>query len=182
MRDLLVIAGMAALLSAPADAAAQPRQPADEAVALGGAAGVFFPAEDGMDAAPYLEGQFQYQFTPRIGVRFSLGWTDPDFSREEGDSVRQFRIGGDVLYNWEQGAWHPYVGAGLGTHLLQPKDNGDSLGDGESKFGGAALGGIEYFFTRDATITGEVRYQFVDDIDGVSPSGIVLAAGIKKYF
>jgi hypothetical protein len=46
----------------------------------------------------------------------------------------------------------------------------------------SALGGVEYFFTRDAAITGEARDQFVGDVDGFSPSGLLFAAGVKKYF
>ena len=182
MHRMVLSAVFAAVLTMPAGAFAQARQPAEGAVAVGGAVGAFLPTEDALDNALYLEGQFQFQFSPRVGVRFGVGWTDPQFAREDEDSLRQIRIGADLLYNWEHGAWHPYVGAGLGAHLLQEKDNGRDLGDGESKLGGAVLGGVEYFFTRDTVISGEARYQFVQDIRGLSPSGLLLAAGVKKYF
>jgi len=182
MPRIILSITLAAAICSPALASAQARQPAEGSVAVGGAIGAFLPTDDAFDNAPYLEGQFQYQFTPRVGVRFGLGWTDPDFKRESGDSLRQFRIGADLLYNLEHGAWHPYVGAGFGAHLLQFKDNGSAIGDGESKFGGSVLGGVEYFFTRDAAITGEARYQFVEDVDGFSPSGLLFALGVKKYF
>jgi hypothetical protein len=65
---------------------------------------------------------------------------------------------------------------------LQEKDNGRDIGDGESKLGGSLLGGVEYFFTRDTVLSGEVRYQLVPDMRGLSPSGVLLAAGLKKYF
>jgi hypothetical protein len=68
------------------------------------------------------------------------------------------------------------------AHLLQEKDNGHDLDDSESKLGGSLLGGVEYFFTRDTVISGELRYQVVQDIRGLSPSGVLLAAGLKKYF
>ena len=125
-----------------------------------------------MDNALYLEGQFQFQFIAacRRALRRRLDRSG-DSTREDEDSLRQIRIGADLLYNWEHGAWHPYVGGGLGAHLLQEKDNGRDLGDGESKLGGSVLGGVEYFFTRDTVISGEARYQFVQDIRGVSPSG-----------
>jgi hypothetical protein len=35
---------------------------------------------------------------------------------------------------------------------------------------------------RSTVITGEARYQVVQDIRGLSPSGLLLAAGLKKYF
>lgn len=182
MSRIHLIAALVTILTIPVLASAQPRQPADGSVAAGGAVGAFLPSDDAFDNAPYFEGQIQFQFTPRVGVRFGVGFTDPDFTRESGDSLRQIRLGADLLYNWERGAWHPYVGAGFGAHLLQFKDNGSTIGDAESKVGGSVLGGIEYFFTRDAALTGEARYQFVGDIDGIGPSGLVLAGGVKKYF
>ena len=182
MQRMVLSAVVAAVLTMPEGAFAQARQPAEGAVAVGGAVGAFLPTEDALDTALYLEGQFQFQFSPRVGVRFGVGWTDPQFAREDEDSLRQIRIGADLLYNWEHGAWHPYVGAGLGAHLLQEKDNGRDLGDSESELGGAVLGGVEYFFTDDTVISGEARYQFVQDIRGLSPSGLLLAAGVKKYF
>jgi len=178
----IFLAALAACLAVPSLASAQPRQPADGSVAVGGAVGAFLPSDDAFETAPYFEGQVQFQFTPRVGVRFGVGLTDTDFEREAGDSLQQIRLGADLLYNWERGAWHPYVGAGVSAHLLQFKDNGHDIGDGESKLGGAVLGGVEYFFTRDAAFGGEARYQVVDDIDGVGPSGLLVAVGVKKYF
>ena len=182
MYRMVQLAVLAAALVLPAHAAAQARQPAENAMAVGGALGVFLPSEDGLDNALYLEGQYQFQFTPRVGLRFGVGWTDPGFAREDEDSLQQIRLGADLLYNWEHGAWHPYVGGGLGAHLVQEKDNDNDLGDGESKLGGSLLGGVEYFFTRDTVLTGEVRYQVVQEVRGLSPSGVLLAAGVKKYF
>lgn len=170
-----------AILMCPAAALAQ-RQPAEGSVSVGGAFGAFLPTDDAFANAPYFEGQFQYNVTPRVGIRFGVGFTDTDIRPESDDSLSQVRLGADLLYNWEHGAWHPYVGAGFGAHLVQFKENGDDFGEGETKLGGAVLGGIEYFFTRSAVITGEVRYQFVDDFNGFSPSGVLLAAGVKKYF
>jgi len=182
MRRMVPLAVLVILLTPSAAAFAQARQPAEDSVAVGGAVGALLPTEDALTNSLYLEGQFQFQVSPRVGVRFGVGWTDSEFDREDEDSLRQIRIGADLLYNWERGAWHPYVGAGLGAHLLQEKDNGRDIGDGESKLGGSMLGGVEYFFTRDTVISGEARYQFVQDIRGLSPSGLLLAAGVKKYF
>ena len=182
MRRMVLSAVLAAALAAPALASAQARQPADDSIAVGGAIGAWLPTDEALDNTPFYEGQVQFQLSPRVGVRFGVGWSNPSFEHESDDSLRQVRIGADLLYNWERGAWHPYVGAGLGAHLLQEQDNGANLGDGETKLGGSVLGGIEYFFTRDAALTGEARYQFVDDVNGLSPSGLLLAAGVKKYF
>ena len=124
MHRIVPFAVLAAVLTMPARASAQARQPAEGAIAVGGAVGAFLPTEDALDNSLYLEGQFQFQFNPRVGLRFGVGWTDSSFAREDEDSLRQIRLGADLLYNWEHGAWHPYVGGGLGAHLLQEKDNG----------------------------------------------------------
>lgn len=183
MRRFIISAGLAAAaLLFPLTAHAQSRQPAEGSVAVGGAVGAFLPSDDAFDNAPWLEGQFQYQFTPRLGVRFGVGWAETDFTPETDDALQQIRIGADLIYNWEHGAWHPYVGGGIGAHLLQFKENGSDFGEGENKIGGSVLGGVEYFFTRDAALTGEARYQFVDDVNGYSPSGLLFAVGVKKYF
>ncbi len=181
MRPLLVLLFSCVLMGLPQQAEAQ-RMPAEGSVSVGGALGVFFPADETFGGSPWLEGQFQYQFTPRVGLRFGLGWTNPEFDVEDEDSLRQIRIGGDLIYNWERRQWHPYVGGGIGAHLMQAKDNGDDIGDGDGTLGVSLLGGVEYFFTDDAAITGEARYQFVDDFGPYDPSGFVIAIGVKKYF
>ena len=161
---------VAGLVSGPARLHAQPRQPAEGAVAVGGAAGIFFPSEDGLESAPHLEGQFQYQFSPRLGVRFGVGWTDTDFDREDEDSLRQVRLGADVIYNWERGAWHPYATAGIGWYRFRLTDefiDDDDL-ETESRFGVNLGGGIEYFFTRRDTFTSELQFHLIPgDFDGL---------------
>jgi Outer membrane protein beta-barrel domain len=158
------------------------RQPAEGHLGVGGDIGLFAPAESALSPDLALEGHVDYYLTPRVAVRFGVGWTNPPFDRESTDSLRQVRAGGDLLYNWERGKWHPFAGAGVGAHILQEKDNGRDVGDSESKLGGAVLGGVEYFFTRDSTIKGEARYQFVGNTrNGYSPSGFLFLVGLKTY-
>lgn len=182
--SVAIVAGALAVL--PGTALAQgrhPRQPAEGSIGVGADFGLFVPSDSALESTAMIEGHGDFYLTPRWAVRFGLGWMDPSFASESTDSLRQVRIGGDLLYNWEGGKWHPFAGAGLGAHVLQQKDNGRDIGDSESKLGGAVLGGVEYFFTRDATVKGEARYQFVGDSrNGYSPSGVALLFGIKKYF
>ncbi len=173
----------ASLLALPAMASAQARQPAKDSIAVGADFGLFVPADSAFESAVAIEGHGDFYLTPRWAVRFGLNWTNPSLERETSDSLRQLRLGGDLLYNWERGKWHPFAGGGIGAHILQQRDNDRDVGDSESKLGGALLGGAEYFFTRDATIKGEARYQFVgDNRYGYSPSGLMLLFGLKKYF
>jgi hypothetical protein len=173
----------AALVSGAVPASAQRRVPAAGSAAIGGEAGWFLPSEDALSAGPTVAGTFDYYLTRRVSLRPTIGWADPDFDRESGDSLRQVRVTLDLLYNWEYGAWHPFVGAGLGAYFLQPKDNGHAFGDSETKPGLGLGGGIEYFVGRDVAIKGEARYHIISDSDLVfDPSGLALTLGLKKYF
>ncbi|HEX9373997.1 MAG TPA: outer membrane beta-barrel protein [Roseiflexaceae bacterium] len=151
-------------------------------IAVGGDAGVFVPHDDTLDAAPIIEGTVDFYVTPRLSLRPGVSLTDPPLSREDSDSVRQIRIGFDVIYNWERGRWHPFAGGGLGAHFIQPKDNGHAFGDQETKAGVSVLGGVEYFLNRRVSLKGEGRFQQVNDVRGFEPTGVALTFGVKRYF
>jgi hypothetical protein len=171
------------ILIIPSLASAQRRRvPDTNMIALGGDAGVFIPSDDALDASPIVEGTVDFYVTPRLSLRPGVSWTDPPLKREDADSVRQIRLGFDVIYNWEQGRWHPFVGGGLGAHFLQPKDNGNALGDQETKAGVSVLGGVEYFLNRRVSLKGEGRYQNVGDFAGFEHHGVALTFGVKRYF
>ena len=131
---------------------------------------------------PNVEGFYEYYFTPRTSVRVGLGWANPEFDREEDDSLRYVRVATDVVHNWEGGAIHPFVGAGLGVYFLQLRDNGRNLGDSESKLGGTAFGGVEFFTSRRVSVKAEARYHLISDVDSLNPDGLALTIGVKKYF
>ena len=88
----------------------------------------------------------------------------------------------DIVYNWEGGALHPFVGAGLAAYFLQLKDNGRSFGDSETKLGATLFGGAEFFTGRTTSLKAEARYHIVDDVRGLEPDGLALTIGFKKYF
>jgi hypothetical protein len=171
-------------LMLPAPAQAQRRMPATGAGAVGGDFGVFLPQEDALESGLVLDGFYEYYFEPRTSLRLMVGYMNPEIDNGEDDSLRYVRIGGDVVYNWEGGAIHPFVGAGLGVYLLQFKDNGDSVGDSESKFGGNLFGGVEFFTSPTFAVKGEAKYHVVSDIDpgDFDPGGFSLTIGVKKYF
>lgn len=175
------------VIALPLPAAAQrrspARQPAKGSIAVGGDFGAFIPSEGALGSGVALEGHADFYVTPRISVRFDVNWTDPPFDRDGGDSLRQVRFGGDAIYNWEGGKWHPFAGAGIAAHLVQQIDSGRDFGESETKVGGAVLGGVEYFFNRTAAVKAEGRYQFVDRTKlGIDPSGFMLLVGLKQYF
>ena len=167
-------------LLVPLGAAAQPRAPHAGGTAVGAELGFFAP-DDEFDGALIVGGYFVFHPTPRVGIRPSLSYTSPEFQRDPNANLRQVRLGVDALYNWEQGRWHPFVGAGLGLHVLTLEDRGGTIDDA-TELGVSVVGGVEYFTTRRTALTFEGRYQFVDDILGSEPGGLALTIGVKRYF
>ena len=175
----------AALVIFPVMAEAQGRTPRTGSAAVGGDIGWFFPSEDALNSSVSLDGFYEYYLAPRTSVRFGLGWTAPEYDFEDDESLRYVRIGGDVIYNWERGTIHPFVGAGLGIYILQPSENGNDVAESESKLGGVLLGGLEYFTSNTVSLKGEASYHFISDVDNFgppNPSGFKIAIGLKKYF
>jgi opacity protein-like surface antigen len=183
MRTVQTATILCALMAGlPAIGSAQGRMPHEDAAAVGGGVGIFLPKQDGMNTGPALEGFYEYYVGARDSLRVGVGWANPKFERESADSVRQIRVGVDVLHNWEGGAVHPFIGAGLGTYFLQVKDNGENFGDSQTKFGGTLIGGIEYFTSDTFAVKGEARYHVVMKANGYDPSGLALTIGVKSYF
>lgn len=169
------------VLGCPAVAAAQ-RVPATDSAAVGGDVGLFLPRDSQLGPGLTLEGFYEYYFEPRTSVRLGLGWANPNFDREDEDTLRHVRVAGDLVRNWERGAVHPFAGAGLAIYFLQARDNGESVGDSETKFGGTLFGGAEFFTTRTAAVKVEARYHVISNIPGLNPDGLSLTVGLKKYF
>jgi hypothetical protein len=172
----------ACFLALASGAAAQGRVPAADSGAIGGEVGLMFPRSDALDSGPVLEGFYEYYFARRASVRIGLGWANPSFARDDEDSLRTLRVAVDAVYNWERGAVHPFAGAGLGIYFVQPKENGESVGDSETKLGATIFGGAEFFTSRTVSVKGEARYHLLGDVFRANPGGLALTIGLKKYF
>jgi hypothetical protein len=168
------------ILAPVAHAAAQPRVPDAEMWGIGGDFGVFVPQESGLDNAVELQAIADYYLTPRVSIRPTFGWTSPSFEGRD-DDLRVIRLTVDLLYNWEGGKIHPFVGAGFGAYFLRHIANG-GVGDTQSEPGFNLGGGIEYFTSRTVTVKGEGRYHIVNDDGLPDASGLSLTIGLKKYF
>jgi hypothetical protein len=166
----------------PSLALAQRRVPAAESGAIIGDVGIFLPRSEGLDAGPVLQGFYEYYFTPRASMRVGLGWANPGFAGRDNDDLRTVRVAIDGVYNWERGAVHPFLGAGLGINFLQPRINGESVGDSETKLGASFFGGVELFTGRTVSFKAEARYDALGEAFGLNPDGLSLTAGLKKYF
>jgi hypothetical protein len=180
LKHFILTAAIAAL---PAAASAQGRVPATDSGAVGVDVGLFVPRDDALSSGPNIEGFYEYYFSPRASLRVGLGWMQPDWDDDEGDeSIRYFRVPIDVVYNWEGGAVHPFVGAGIGAYFLQGRKNGNNVGESETKLGGTVFGGAEFFTSRTFSVKGEARYHLVSDIGALNPGGLALTIGVKTYF
>lgn len=171
----------ALLLALPSSALAQ-RVPATDSGAIGGEVGLFLPSEDALKSGPTLEGFYEYYMSARSSVRIGLGWAHPKFDRDEEDGYRILRVPVDLVYNWEGGTVHPFVGVGLGAYFIQLRDNGNDIGDSETKLGGTIFGGVELFTSRTVSLKLEGRYHAISNIGSYDPDGLALTVGLKTYF
>ena len=182
---LLVLAlgvGMTSTAAAQARRTRAARTPHTESTAVGLDFGAFMPRASQMNSSPTFDGWYEYYVTPRVSVRGAFGWAQPDFRSGSPDSMRQTSLRLDADYNWEGGAWHPFVGAGFGAYFLQFRNNGGAVGPTETKPGFNVGGGIEYFVNRSVSIKGEARYFDIAKARGIDPSGLAFTVGLKTYF
>lgn len=168
-------------------AAAPARIPAAGSWAIGGSFGLALPSDPSLDAGLDVAGIIEGYLTPRVSVRGQLGaaWWDI-VDRHFTGTIKPVYLDGNLVYNWEGGAVHPYVTAGVGMYRYRSTESG-APERSDTKTGINLGGGIEYFFTRDATVTGEALYHKVGAFN--TPLALFtdgsfwsLSIGVKKYF
>ena len=196
-RCVVVLTAAALVLTIAAPAFAQQRQQARQQArrpvpdkgmaAVGVSVGAALPNEpsfaNGFDLAAQVEGYL----TPRVSVRgqFSGAWWDIRDHPYTG-SVDPIVLDGNLVYNFEHGVWHPYVTGGVGAYRYHWTEPG--VPNGSNTYSGVNLGGgVEYFFTRDATLTTEFIFHKVGDVDVARAtlhdgSFWSVTMGGKKYF
>jgi hypothetical protein len=182
VRAQLFALAVAAVLFVPATASAQRRMPHTGANGVGAEVGAFVPRQDGMSSGAEIGGFFEHYMTARDSLRLVAGWANPHISDSTDHSTREVRLGGELIHNWEGGAIHPFIGAGLGAYFLQSRVAGTSVGDGATKLGGTILGGAEFFASKTFSVKGEARYNVVSKWNAYDPSGLSLTVGVKTYF
>ena len=184
MRQSLCVLVLSLVMAGPA--LAQTRVPDKKMVAIGLSFGAALPAdtvlEDGMFFAVSGEGYL----TPRVSVKGQFGGAFFDVTGNGLDGkVHPWHVTGSLVYNWEHGKWHPYAGGGIGVYRYRFGEGDDRPSD--TKVGANLGGGIEYFFSRTDTITGDVTIHIVPGtadsfIFGYKPRYWTLSGGYKKYF
>ena len=192
-RALTVVVFGLSLLAGVPRAEAQRRQappprraPAQDMWAVGGSAGVALPTDATLGSGFDLAGNVETYLTSRVSIRgqVSVAWWDV-IGRGFTGSVTPVVFDGNLVYNWENGKWHPFVTGGAGAyHYGSHIDRGTDGGD--TKFGGNFGGGIEYFFNRRSTFTGEGLYHAVGAFNTPAAtfdgSFWTFRAGLKHYF
>jgi hypothetical protein len=163
------------------------RAPAQGMWAVGGSVGVSAPNDASLGSGFDLAGNIEGYLTSRVSVRAQVSGSRWDIvGRHFTGTVSPFVVDGNIVYNWEGGKWHPFVTGGIGLYHFGSHID-PSLSGGDTNFGGDFGGGIEYFFTRRSTITGEGLYHAVGAFNTPvttfnSGSFWTFTAGLKHYF
>jgi hypothetical protein len=162
------------------------RTPAEGSRAWGANFGVAAPTDGLLNNGLTPNVNFEYYVTPRWSIRGLGGaaWTDYSAPRF-GTNVRPSFVDVNGVYNWEGGAVHPFVTAGLGVyhyHVSQPPFSG-----GNTEPGVNAGGGVEFFLNPRDALKGEILYHGVagqasGPFATVETSFWSATVGFKRYF
>ncbi len=138
-RTLTLIVMLTSTIGFATTAAAQRRQPRtivpDEGmVAVGASIGVAVPSEISLAAGADLAAEVEDYLTPRVSIRGQLSRASFDtIGHSFNGTAHPIAFDGNVVYNWEGGAWHPYVTGGIGVYHYAFTENG--LASGDTKVG-----------------------------------------------
>ena len=176
---LVVFAG-----AAEAQQRAVVRPPANPDWAAAGEFGMY-RASDPVDHAGMFGVQYENYLDARKSARASFAWMNPHF-KNSGDSLRQTRLGADMVYNWDRGNERikPFAGAGAGLYFFKYTPGGrPDLSMSRTRLGLHMGGGAEYFMTPLMSVKGEMRYHAVGRGDlPWKLSGLDFTVGVKRYF
>jgi hypothetical protein len=182
---LTVTLVFSSLCATPATALAQ----ADaHTTAIGVSVGAALPSDASLSNGPEIVGNIENYLTPRVSVRGQVAWSTWSITgRGFAGSVRPLVFDGNVVYNWDRGAWHPYATAGAGVYHYAFDIDGLTGDQHDNQFGIDIGGGVEGFVTRDTAFTGELLFHAVDSPATSAVSTFEtrfwsLRVGLKHYF
>lgn len=153
--------------------------------AVGVSAGGTVTTAPYLDNGPILSANAEWYTTPRVSIRGQLTGAWTGIVGQPDNQVRPAAFLGNVVYNWERGAWHPYATGGVGVYRFRATEFG--LDSHDTKFGVNLGGGIEYFLTRRDTLTGELLVHAIPGNFNTLRTEFestywTIAGGYKKYF
>ena len=70
-----------------------------------------------------IDGTLEHYIDARDSIRVGVGWMQAKQNNDSLKSVREIRLGGDIVHNWEGGSIHPFVGAGLEIIVMNGADH-----------------------------------------------------------
>jgi opacity protein-like surface antigen len=193
---LLAAAAVVGLIGvSPVRAAAQAPVPDTGMTAGGLTLGMSVPHDDALDSGVDLGVQLERYVTPRVSVRAKVSgaWFDIE-GRPFPGTMHPIAIEGNIVHNWERGAWHPYATAGVGWYRYgfdegeEIEDDDDSeFESDDDKFGVNFGGGLEYFLSLEDTLLGEFQLRVVPGrteslLSDYEPGYWSLVFGYKRYF
>jgi hypothetical protein len=178
-----------AFFAVPSPAGAQHGPVPDSGMTGAGVSiGASLPSDANLQNGFEIAGNLETYLSPRVSLRGQVDWTTWNVVRPGiTTSVRPLIFNGNVVYNWEGGAWHPYATAGLGLYHYAFDIEGFDGKAQDNKFGANLGGGIEGFVTLHTTFTAEVLYHAVQT-PAIGPAGSFesrfwsLRGGFKHYF
>src|SRR5262245_38526731 len=185
--NLVCAIGLVAVGALPA--AAQERRgpvPAPGMVGVGASFGASIPTDDRLKTGPEIGGTIEGYLTRRVSIRGRVGATWEDFKGQRfSGTLKPVYFDAGWVYTWEGAAWHPDVAGGAGIYRFNYEENGIKGHDTAPGFN--LGGGLEYFFTRRSTITGDVLYRRSGDVVTAlapfeHPSWWTIGLGLKHYF
>jgi len=156
-------------------------------VGIGGSVGIAPPREASFTNGLALTFNGEAYASPRVSLRGQLSgaWWDIT-GRHFTGTVQPVVLDGNVVYNWEAGAVHPFVTAGAG--LYHYRFNEGATTGTANKPGLNVGGGAEFFASRQTTLTAEVLFHATRR-PVTSPAATyydarfwTLTAGLKRYF
>ena len=185
LRLLIVAVSLFVIGATPAFA--QRRVPNTGMWAIGGSIGAGAPVDASLGNGFSLAGNLEGYVTPRVSIRGQVGTTWSDIvGRGFTGTINPTFFDGNVVYNWEGGAVHPFVTGGVGLYHYRSSINGAPTG-GDTRPGFDVGGGVELFFHRRATVTAEGLYHAVSQVD--TPVTVfnqgsfwTFGIGLKHYF
>jgi hypothetical protein len=143
--------------------------------AFGFTAGLSEPFASSYGAGWTVDGSFDYYVSNRIGLRGTAGYSHSSTSLGDSFSRGSFLASG--VYQVDLGSIHPFARAGIGLYVVSPPEGGSPV-----RVGAHAGGGVEWFFKRRVSLTGEALFHLLGSVAGRSASSFTLTAGVRYYF
>ena len=177
-----------AMVFIPWVAQGQIELPRRNTVTIGGDVGALFIEGDGLfrnDSTASAAAHIEYYYTPRVALRGSFGYANPEYEADTARTLRQKRVLFNVLYYPLTGRsrkfnrFRPFATLGGGAYFLSTRSAERTVDRSGGKAGANFGVGGEYWW-RTFAVRSEVLVHVVGKADdGTGVSGATWMFGIK---